>query len=57
MNKKEDVYISSDEAVKIGFADGIFDGNLDGLKKRLTKNRIVITPNPLSTTQIFTTAI
>lgn len=44
MDKKEDVYFTAEEAVKCGFADGIFDGNLEGLKKRL-KNRIIITPN------------
>jgi len=37
MNKKEEVYLTAEEAVKYGFADSIFDGNWSNLMEYTTK--------------------
>jgi ATP-dependent protease ClpP protease subunit len=39
MDKHEDVYLTAEQAVAAGFADGIFGGNWDNLRKHYPRKR------------------
>jgi len=42
MDKKEDVYLTARETIEWGLADGIFDGDWEGLRKRISKKKPII---------------